>query len=628
MRTAFLQYCLIILLALLASCTGQPSKPAAEKPAVTSADQIQELLNRADESESPQREELQLQAVRLLLGARQLSLASQIIASIQPQPLSPELYARYAELLARLHIERGLYEEARIVLEAPRVTDNLDTLPLAQQIDIGLLRAQVYSRLGKHIASAQQRIYLAPLLSGEQRRENQRAIWQSLMHVPLDELQHYQAQGFSSDYQGWLALAYIARENQGDLDQQVQQLEQWQQQWPDHPANSDLPDDLKLIRKLAENRPRQVALLLPLTGRLAPFGKAVRDGFIAARYQTQQNGGQVPVLKIYDTENHPDFYDLYQQAVRDGAQLVIGPLEKQRLKILFQQMSLPVPTLALNRGEDFGLPPLNLYQFGLAPQDEAREVADIAYLQNHHRAMLISPRGEWGDKVSEAFSDRWQALGGTVATSSIYSGQQDYSNSIKRALLLDLSEKREKRIQQLAGEHLEFTPRRREDIDMVFLLARPQQARSLKPLLAYHYAGDLPVYGTSRLYTGYDDPKRDRDIEGVMFTDMPWVLNTPSELHKEINEELQHSKQYERMYALGVDSFQLYPRLRQLEEIPNSRVYGQTGTLKLNSQNEIERELLFAQIHDSRAQLIPMVDQSPNLTASTEGAKHEKEKQL
>ena len=79
-----------------------------------------------------------------------------------------------------------------------------------------------------------------------------------------------------------------------------------------------------------------------------------------------------------------------------------------------------------------------------------------------------------------------------------------------------------------------------------------------------------------------------------------------------INDEIKQSKQYLRMYALGVDSFQLHPRLRQLELIPNSRVYGQTGTLKLNDEREIERQMLLAQIKNGRAKIIPLVDQSLN----------------
>ena len=621
MRTTFL---LLFTTIILSACGGQTGKPQPDEAtlALTSAEHIQHLLAEAQNSASPQRERIQLKAAALLLQEQQRDLVEQIIDNIQTDLLPLSTLARYAIVAVELNIQRGDYEAALRVLENPRLLNNHDSLSENKQLQLTLTRAEVFALLGSHIASAQQRIYIAALLPAALQQANQQALWRSLMYVANDKLIQYQQNTFRGEYQGWLELALIAKDNQGDLDQQVQQLDRWQQQWPGHPANGNLPGGLELIKELAASRPQQLALLLPLTGKLAPFGKAIRDGFIAALYQTRQQGGKVPVLKIYNTESSEDFISLYYQAVNKGAELVVGPLEKNRLRLLFDEMTLPVPTLALNRIEDYGQPPERMFQFGLAPQDEAQQIADIAFLENHRQALVISPKGSWGDKVSDSFNLRWQQLGGETLAQSRYSGQQDYSSSIKEALLLNRSEERAQRMAKLAHQHLEFSPRRREDIDMVFLLAKPQQARSIKPLLAYHYAGDIPVYGTSRLYSGYTDVKKDRDINGVRFTDMPWVLNPATELHKQISTEMTQSKQYQRMYALGIDSFQLHPRLRQLDEVTNSRVYGQTGTLRLNERKEIERQMLLAQIRGSRAKLIPIVDQSLHLNPTKEGINH------
>jgi hypothetical protein len=434
------------------------------------------------------------------------------------------------------------------------------------------------------------------------------------MHVSVAELgEHWQqSQG---DLQGWIELALIAKNNQGDLDEQLRQLDNWTLARADHPAAIKLPGGLELLKQLAANRPQHIALLVPLSGKLAPYGRALRDGFIAALYQTKERGGQVPHLQIYDTDASEDFIQLYHLAVAEGAELIVGPLDKERLQLLFDEVVLPVPTLALNRAENYGKAPDLLFQFGLAPQDEAIQIADIAHLENQRQAMIISPKGEWGDKVSDAFIERWQQLDGVVIAHSEFSGQQDYSSSIKNALSLHLSEARARRIINLIGQRPEFTPRRRQDIDMIFLLARPEQARSIKPLLDYHYAGDIPIYASSRVYSG-DEPKKNRDINGVRFIDMPWVLNPPSALHRLINQEVNSSKQLQPMYALGIDSFQLHPRLRQLSEIPSSRFYGNTGTLRLNADREVERRLLFAKIRNGRATLTPVADQ---VTVTMEG---------
>ncbi|MDG1773821.1 MAG: penicillin-binding protein activator [Oceanicoccus sp.] len=611
MRTTLL---LILLSSMLVACGGLSTRPSSpEQQALSKAERIQGLLTEAHGSLSPAKERMQLKAATLLLEEEQRHLAQQIINQLQPDLLPLRDYARYVEVSSELLIQRGEYQEARLLLETPRLLENLDTLSQTRQLTHALLRAEVFALLGSHIASAQQRIYINPLLNSKNQRSNREAIWNSLMYVSTADLLHYQKTSFGGEYQGWLELAVIAKDNQGDLEQQLAQLQSWQQQWQDHPANQELPGGLQLIKELAANRPQQVALLLPLTGKLAPFGKAVRDGFIAALYETRNRGGKVPNLKIYNTENHSDFMALYQQAITEGAEMIIGPLEKHRLSLLFDAGDLPVPTLGLNRITDYGDAPEQLFQFGLVPQDEASQVADIAFLENHRQALIIAPKGDWGDKVSQAFSERWEALGGKTIKRSLYTGQADYSNSLKDSLLLQESEDRSKRIRRLIGEPIEFLPRRRQDIDMVFMLARPQQARSLKPLLEYHYAGDLPIYGTSRLYAGYEDTRKDRDINGIRFTDMPWVLRKPSAMQQTINTEIKQSKQYQRMYALGIDSFQLHPRLRQLQETANSRVYGHTGRLKLNERNEIERQMLFARFKRNKATIIPTATETIDL---------------
>ena len=75
---------------------------------------------------------------------------------------------------------------------------------------------------------------------------------------------------------------------------------------------------------------------------------------------------------------------------------------------------------------------------------------------------------------------------------------------------------------------LEFEPRRRQDIDIVFMAAFPAGARQLMPQLAFHHGADLPVHATSHVWSGVPDPANDRDLDGVVFGDMPW-LAAPTE---------------------------------------------------------------------------------------------------
>ena len=605
----------------LAACEQVDVKPPEAEPAAVPVQQrLQALLDKAAMAPSPQREHYELQAAALMLAEGRLDAAEQLLTVLESRRLSGVNLSRFGELWAALHLARGDAEAALRVLEAPALLAALPQLPLERQLAVSELRANIFARLGSHLASAQERIYIAPLLSDAERlAQNREAIWHSLMYVDRATLREQQTRAVTGDYLGWLELAIIAKDNQGDLDRQVQQLETWQQRWPAHPAATQLPGGLELLRDLAASRPQRVALLLPLSGKLGGFGRAIRDGFLAAWYRTRNQGGEVPLLRFYDTEAASDFLGLYRQAVADGAELIIGPLEKQRVEQLFPELLLPVPTLALNR-VDGGMPPLQLYQFGLAPEDEARQVAEVARLNQHRRALVLAPEGAWSERVSDAFIQRWLTLDGDVTALGRYAERDSYAAVIENVLNIEQSEARARRVRELIGRHIEFTPRRRADVDMIFLLAKPAEARSIKPLLDYLYAGDLPVYSTSNIYAGQPAPEKDADINGVFFLDMPWVLNPPGELAQAIYGEFDQARAFGRMYALGIDAFQLHPRLRQLDELPNSRVYGQTGTLGLNERNEIERELLLARIRGGKPVKVPVADRSlPAQTLTTEG---------
>ncbi|MFX8098647.1 penicillin-binding protein activator, partial [Acinetobacter baumannii] len=63
----------------------------------------------------------------------------------------------------------------------------------------------------------------------------------------------------------------------------------------------------------------------------------------------------------------------YERAVADGSQLVIGPLGRAEVDALFSRGQLPVPVLALNRGNV--RPPAGAASFSLSPEDEGSAAA-------------------------------------------------------------------------------------------------------------------------------------------------------------------------------------------------------------------------------------------------------------
>lgn len=620
--TSLYQLAVIILATVLAACSSTPREEAVRpqqktEPAyvlnddMSPREQVTLLLERAETADIPLKQRYQLKATELLLRELQNALAEELLGKIDTAVLPAELQVEYAALSARVLRNQGLFQNALAVLNEPKLQDMILLSELSKQLQVSQLRASLYALEGLHLEAAQERIYIDPLLSADQQTINREGIWHSLSYVPTRELIESHRNVSNRDFLGWLELASIAKDNQGDIDTQVRQLDGWTRRWPNHPAKDNLPGGLANLSEMAAEKPQQIALLLPFTGKLAPLGKAIRDGFVATYHQTRLRGNPTPNIKTYDSANGDNVAQLYRQAVAEGSQLVVGPLRKEVLEALLEQVQdFSVPLLALNRarGDNF---PRNVYQFALAPDDEAQQIATVAANEGFERALILTPASEWGRNVADVFSARWQMLGGTVIAQKGFNPQaNDYSKIIKDAMQLDLSEKRAQKLGWLLGDKVEFQPRRRGDVDFIFLVARPQEAHAIKPLLAFHYAGDIPVYATSHVYSGVPAPSKDRDIDGVKFVDTPWSLMDQAPEKAAILKEIPQSQHYQRMYALGVDAYRLYPRLQQMALLENSRVYGETGSLRLNAAGQIERELLLAVFENGLAKNIPLTDTS------------------
>jgi uncharacterized protein len=158
-------------------------------------------------------------------------------------------------------------------------------------------------------------------------------------------------------------------------------------------------------------------------------------------------------------------------------------------------------------------------------------------------------------------------------------------------------------LRELVGRPLLFVQRRRQDIDFIYLLADPAPARQIVPSLAYLYAGDIPVYAGQDVYSGVARPLQDRDLNGVIFGESPWLLGTADNDASHLRELFPATTANNlRLQAFGLDAFRLYPRLRLLESSPESRMPGATGTLRLGANRTIESELVWATVTDGLVQ--------------------------
>ncbi len=417
-----------------------------------------------------------------------------------------------------------------------------------------------------------------------------RGIWTDLQRVQPAQLQSAVNGAANQQWRGWLELAQISAGQRGTLEIE-QALQQWRNSNPQHPAAQVLPGGMDYLVSQT-SKPKKVAILLPLSGRLAPAAQAVRDGYFSAYYAAHASGEDNFELDILDTLAFGSVTEAYNSARDNGAEFIVGPLSKQAVEELGNLPNRTLPVLALNRVEET-LPAGDtaLVQLALAPEDEAAQIASLAFGRGARRALIIRPAGSWGDKMDRALKKQWHRLGGTVSATATYSSREDQSSGMSAALNLPASERRAREVRSMLATNVEFTPRRRADTDLVFLLSKSGvEARSLKPLLDYHYASDLPVYATSNIYRGVAD-KRDRDLDGIHLVETPWLLGANPQARAAISAGGIGNNSYTRLNALGADAYLLQTHFSLLQAGEDMLIRGNTGLLSLDPQLHIKREL-------------------------------------
>jgi len=595
----------LCLMPLLLACgSTQPvSAPAVviESRELEDLDPAQRQLQMAANAASPEREEYLLNAIELLLLADRNAEAQVVAARINritSLPASSKL--RYALLSSEIALRNGAAETALALLRDALSVPSADLDNSLQQRVIEL-RSRVYVEQQQYVAAVQEHLLLTALLSPTEQILNNDRIWQILSLAPLNELDIRGSAINSYELRGWLELAQVVSAHQNDVEQQIQAVAQWRNKWIQHSAAGNLPESLTYVHQLWENRAQRIALLIPLE---EPAGKAVNEGFLGAWYDAMAKGQEVPEITVYDTTMITDIMPIYRLAVEQGADMVIGPLRKESVRQLQSLRAMPVPTLALNYGDVDRPSPQGFYQFGLAPEDEIMQAADLAWAAGHRNAALLIPRGEEYVRIRETFVNYWAGLGGEVVSAATFGNANPYSEIVSELMSIDASEARAAQLRTLLPRSsLHFTPRRRQDIDFIFMLATPLEGRQIKPALAFHFAGDVPVYSMPGIYDGGANPVANRDLNGVIFTDSPWILQSDP-LRETLNRVLPApASNVQRLRAMGVDSFRLYARLGQLESFPAMRVQGATGTLSMQRNGSIKRELLEARFVNGSAAL-------------------------
>lgn len=429
-------------------------------------------------------------------------------------------------------------------------------------------------------------------------------LWQQLSAISNTELANLKV-GASSRTLGWINLLETVRSYLGSPEQLALALTVWQQRYPQLPSLATLPQSLQQQLALEPYQPKRIAVLLPLTGQFQQHAKAIQYGLLAAA--SFDSGSQRQLIFI---DSQQSITELQQQLSAQQIDFVIGPLLREQVEAVNQLVDWQYPTLFLNSRDNRWAEQPDRFYFALNMEDEATQMAQLFAQKNYKRPVVISARNSISQRMQQQFARQWQALGHDAPQSFQFEAKQELDALITRLLETDSSRERIRLISGLISGKVESEAHSRQDIDAIYLLADPIQTRMFKPFVdvsVSQNAPRLPIYASSRSYSSAGDANDLRDLNGLTFTETPWLLNEQHtamvreqylQLFPEQDETLQ------RLFAMGYDAYQLIGSLKQQQQLPTLSYPGFTGRLSVNKDGSINRQLSWASYRNNRLNTI------------------------
>ncbi len=498
---------------------------------------VETLLNAASQADSQNdaeaAAEYRLKAIELLIYENNLRRAATEIDALPAQQLlSDELRASVQLARATIAFGNGDHSEARSLLQELDGRAR-ESLPIDTNIKIALLAGEVYNALGDpslatvvQLSRSEGAEYGSPPLA----RQISDSIWQTLDTLSIDEIDKVANATAGYHARGWLELNKAIRREEFSLRGQLDALARWQGVWTQHAATSYLPRALLSLNAAWDRRPRHIGLILPLQ---TAAGRALQEGFIAAYYQSLAISREVPRISVIDSSEATDAFSIYDEALRLGVDLVVGPLDKALVNQIAELPSLPTLTLALNyadndEGSGWENPLTSSNSVSRLRMKSSRSSRSLGSADSNVQRSSL-PRETTTRACEQLFRLAGNRAVAAVVARSVFGPEEDFSAVVKNLLAIDASEERARRLRAtLPRNNIEFTPQRRSDIDFIFLIANPRQGRQLVPTLAFYYAQDLPLLALPSIYDG-DPSASTRDLDGLVFGDAPWMVR-PSEL--------------------------------------------------------------------------------------------------
>ncbi|HID7508986.1 TPA: penicillin-binding protein activator [Enterobacter hormaechei] len=246
-------------------------------------------LQQMSQSSNDTRINWQLLAIRALLKEGKTQQAAELFNQL-PQDLNDDQRHEQTLLSAELKVAQKDFDGAKKILG----TIELSALDKNQQARFW--QAGITAEQGRpSLTLLRALIAQEPLLAGADKQKNIDATWQALASMTQDQARALVINADENVLQGWLDLQQMWFNNRSDPNMLKAGITDWQKRYPQNPGAKMLPTQLVNVQNFKPASTSKIALLLPLNGQAAVFGRAIQQGFEAAKNGTTAvTGSAVP----------------------------------------------------------------------------------------------------------------------------------------------------------------------------------------------------------------------------------------------------------------------------------------------------------------------------------------------
>ena len=605
----FLQLISFLWLSNYLIACSSPSTPVAKAPEIqeTKISEIknsvldaQMLVKNAAKSSNEEANKLLIQASHQFLledsPNQALWLSNQLLAieqSIESQYQLNIIAAKASLAFEETALAQTHINACKILAETEKLQHSLTYYQTLFQIET--LRKQQVTALNAYL--------FAFSINSTSSQADINYIWQQISNFSL--WQQEQLANLNAPFvKGWVTLTQLANKY-GGTEQLSAQLATFRHNFPHHPALK-IVDDINALSLIPTPKIQKVAIILPLSGKNITAGIAAQQGILAA-----YNSNDSVALHFIDS-NKFDLATLPEYLLAQQSDFVIGPLLKENVGKYLSLTSLTIPTLLLNIPDNITLLDHQI-ALSMRPEDEAKQAAAVLSQKKFKHPIVMSHQDSTSQRIAEAFVKKWIELTGESPKVVTFEQGSKMQAVLKETLAVDQSQQRINQLESRIRENIKTELRNRRDVDMIYIVGNPNQTRLLKPYIDVNispFAELIPVFSSSRSHSMTIDESTANDLNGLTFTEMPWLLYSQQQDQTLANISRQlwpkRSDSLEQIFAMGFDSYNLLEKLPKMKQQQFIRHYGQTGVLKLSQDNILTRTLLWGTYQNNKVSQIDM----------------------